>query len=163
MSAPATPDVDELCFTARALAQTHPMTEQALRYRHARHAAERERQPATEIADWASTALLVGYCLRRSEEQAALVEPRTVEIDGDELEAAAIGIADRITADDGSAPALLAPDVVVAALDRLIATELAKREEHVREQLDQAAWRELEEYVTWWVIHGYCVRAAETG
>lgn len=162
MSASAVPDVDELCFTARALAQTHPMTRSALRYRHDRHAEERERQPATEIADWASTALLVGYCLRRSEEQAAGVDSEVRELTPDVLGTAA-EIAGELTAADAGGRTLLEPDMVIAALDRLISTELAKREEHVREQLDDAAWTELEDYIAWWVIHGYCVRAVEIG
>ena len=56
---------------------------------------------------------------------------------------------------------LLPASATVAALDRIIATELDKRSEHVREQLDDASWAELEEYISWWVVHGYGVRATE--
>lgn len=200
--------VDDLCFTARALAQTHPMTEAAHRYRQRCHRTERSRQPAPEPADWASTALLVGYCLRRAEEQQANTEP--AETEGDQLESGsgetggAPAGADSVRAEDagvkpepvgaGSEPAggelvgagsddlsgaiaaaaeslrageaeqvtLLDPAVVVSALDRVIATELDKRQEHLREQLDDAEWSELEDYIAWWTVHGYALRAVES-
>lgn len=153
--------VDELCFTARALAQTHPMTVPALRYRQRRFEQERARQPVPEIADWASTGLLVGYCLRRAEEAAT---GRIVVVDGLALgeypRAAAIATS-LLTGDEPDCGTLLPAGCVLAALDRLIASELGKREEHVREQLDLDAWAELETYVAWWILHGYAVRTAE--
>lgn len=200
--------VDDLCFTARALAQTHPMTEAAHRYRQQCHRTERSRQPAPEPADWASTALLVGYCLRRAEEQQAGTEPAGTE--GDQLESGsgetggAPAGADSVRAEDagvGPEPAeteaelaggelvgtgsddlfgaiaaaaeslrtgeaeqvtLLDPAVVVSALDQVIATELDKRQEHLREQLDDAEWSELEDYIAWWTVHGYALRAVES-
>lgn len=161
-------DIADLCFTARALAQTHPMTEQALRYRQDRFVAERQRQPATEIADWASTALLVGYCLRRAEEQVAPGSVISVEwdhltsLEETELEAGAVAVADQLRVGDTDAASLLPGSVTVSALDRIIATELDKRNEHLREQLDDDAWAELEDYVAWWVVHGYGLRATET-
>lgn len=173
MTAAAGIDVSDLCFTARALAQTHPMTEASHRYRQECLDSERRRQPVTELADWATTALLVGYCLRRSEEQ---------RVDGGQPGAAVstsgqIGAAvstggeidlERVTAlseslrvGDAGSVSLLAADVTIAALDQIIATELDKRREHLREQLDDASWSELEDYIAWWVIHGYALRASE--
>lgn len=154
-------DIDELCFTARALAQTHPMTEGALRYSRQRFADERAHQPASEAADWAGTALLVGYCLRRAEERAVAARPTVWELDPATYSDRAAEVADALRAGDASSVCLLRDVVTVTALDRLIASELAKREEHVREQLDDDSWAELESYVAWWVIHGYGVRAAE--
>lgn len=210
MTAAPAVTVDDLCFTARALAQTHPMTEAAHRYRQRCHRAERSRQPAPEPADWASTALLVGYCLRRAEEQQAGTEPISGESEGDRLgrggTGAALAGADSVRAEDagvgpepvetwaepvesGVEPAgagaddlsgaiaaaaeslrtgeaervtLLDPAVVVSALDRVIATELDKRQEHLREQLDDAEWSELEDYIAWWTVHGYALRAVES-
>ena len=198
---------DDLCFTARALAQTHPMTEAAHRYRQRCHRTERSRQPAPEPADWASTALLVGYCLRRAEEQQAGTDP--AESEGDQLESgsgetgAAPAGADSVRAEraevrpdhaeteaelagpepggtgadnlssaiaaaaeslrtgEAERVTLLDPAVVVSALDRVIATELDKRQEHLREQLDDAEWSELEDYIAWWTVHGYALRAVE--
>ncbi|MGI9576580.1 MAG: hypothetical protein ACR2OH_00075 [Microthrixaceae bacterium] len=158
--------IADLCFTARALAQTHPMTEPALRYRQRRFEVERARQPVTEIADWASTALLVGYCLRRAEEQAAPgkfgPEPNPAMADPDRIEERASAAAEQLRSGDADTVTLLPAAVTVAALDRIIAGELDKRSEHVREQLDDDAWNELEDYVAWWVVHGYGVRAGES-
>ncbi|MYJ29901.1 MAG: hypothetical protein F4072_08025 [Acidimicrobiaceae bacterium] len=154
--------MSDLCFAARALAQTHPMTEASLRYRQQCFETERARQPVTELADWASTALLVGYCLRRSEEQ---------RVPGDRLPAAAAdgeidlenvaALSETLRVGDPGSVSLLPAEVTVAALDRIIATELDKRNEHVREQLDDASWSELEDYIAWWTIHGYALRASE--
>lgn len=203
MTAAPAVTVDDLCFTARALAQTHPMTEAAHRYRQRCHRTERSRQPAPEPADWASTALLVGYCLRRAEEQQATAKPTRAEAGAGETRGALAG-ADSVRAEDagvGPEPAgnwaepaevepagagagdlsgaiaaaaeslrtgeaervtLLDPAVVVSALDRVIATELDKRQEHLREQLDDAEWSELEDYIAWWTVHGYALRAMES-
>jgi hypothetical protein len=38
---------------------------------------------------------------------------------------------------------------------------VSNRLDHWREAVDDAAWRELEEYVTWWLVQGYAVRVAE--
>lgn len=162
MTAAAHIDVSDLCFTARALAQTHPMTEASLRYRQQCFESERARQPVTELADWASNALLVGYCLRRSEEQ-RVHEDRlpAVSAAGEvDLENVA-ALSESLRVGDAASVSLLAADVAVAALDRIIATELDKRREHLREQLDDASWSELEDYIAWWVIHGYALRAGE--
>lgn len=155
-------DIGDLCFTARALAQTHPMSSPALRYRQRRFEEERARQPVSELADWASTALLVGYCLRRAEEQVVPVSRSEQGLDTpDDYEMAAGAVAETLRAGDPATIALLPAETTVAALDRLIATELEKRHEHVREQLDDAAWTELEDYIAWWVVHGYAVRVTE--
>ena len=162
MTAGARIDVSDLCFAARALAQTHPMTEASLRYRQERFEQERERQPVTEPADWAGTALLVGYCLRRSEEQrvgedrlAAMAAASEIDLDR------VATLSEALRTGDAGSVSLLPAAVTVAALDRIIATELDKRQEHLREQLDDAQWSELEDYITWWVIHGYALRASE--
>ena len=183
MTAAAGIDVGDLCFTARALAQTHPMTEASHRYRQECLEGERRRQPVTELADWAATALLVGYCLRRSEEQRVDGgQPGAAVSTSGQIDAAVstggqIGAAvstggeidlERVTAlseslrvGDAGSVSLLAADVTIAALDQIIATELDKRREHLREQLDDASWSELEDYIAWWVIHGYALRASE--
>lgn len=154
--------VDELCFVARALAQTHPMTEAAHRYRQRCHETERSRQPVAEPADWASTALLVGYCLRRAEEQRAGAEPVETDSAGPgDLAAAVAAVAESLRTGEAGRVTLLDPDVTVSALDRVIATELDKRQEHLREQLDDQEWSELEDYIAWWTVHGYALRAVE--
>lgn len=155
-------DLDDVCFTARALAQSHPMTQAASRYRQSRFEGEREQQAASEAADWASTALLVGYCLRRAEERLAGTTPAVRELSDDDYVEQATAIAMAVVSGGPSSHRLLDAPITTGALDRLIATELDKRVEHVREQLDDEAWTELEEYIAWWVVHGYAVRTAET-
>ena len=150
------------------------MTEAAHHYRQRRFDDERQRQPVPELADWAGTALLVGYCLRRAEERqspttgdghrpARAGDATTGGPTGDDLAAAAAAVADQLRSGDAGAVTLLPAADMVAALDRLITTEIDKRRDHLREQLDDEAWAELEEYIAWWVIHGYGVRVAETG
>jgi len=147
MTAAAGIDVGDLCFAARALAQTHPMTEASLRYRQQCFESERARQPVTELADWAATALLVGYCLRRSEEQRvhdgafAAAASTGAEIDLEHVTA----LSESLRLGDPGSVSLLPADVTIAALDRIIGTELAKRNEHPREQLDDASGSEIED------------------
>ena len=182
--------MSDLCFAARALAQSHPMTEVSHRYKQECFADERRRQPASELADWAGTALMVGYCLRRAEEQqvtktqqipekqqiAARERASTVGVEREddgfdvgtgaaaagEVDADAVAdLSEALRSGDAGRVTLLQEGVTVAALDRIIATELDKRREHLREQLDDEAWSELEDYISWWVIHGYALRASE--
>ncbi len=148
----------ELCFTARALAQTHPMSAAAHHYRQQCTEHERQRQHIGEPADWAGTALLVGYCLRRAEEQRSDIELADV---GEPARHQITTITDVLRNGAADSVSLLPAAVTVAALDQLIATELDKRQEHLREQLDDDAWSELEDYIAWWVIHGYALRASE--
>ncbi len=163
-SAPSAVDVAELCFAARALAQSHPMTETARLHRQACFEQQRAQQPLPEFADWATTALDVGYCLRRVEEDltsTAVPSVAPAAEFGPGLAAEAARVADRLRRGDPGQVTLLAPDTTVAALDRLIATELDKRAENVRDQLDDSDWHDLEAYLAWWVVHGYAVRATE--
>ncbi len=153
--------ITELCFRARALAQSHPMTETARRYRQTCHVAQRAEQPLADFADWATTALDVGYCLRRTEEDTVDVTSTPIELADESLSAAAVAIATELRTGDSASVTLLPADQTIAALDRLIATELDKRADNVREQLSDADWADLEAYIAWWVVHGYCIRAAE--
>ena len=162
MTAATRSDVADLCFAARALAQTHPMTEAALRYRQQCFDAERARQPVAELADWASTALLVGYCLRRSEEQRVPQDRLPAVSAANEIDLERVAaLSEALRTGDADRVSLLSAAVAVAALDRIIATELDKRHEHLREQLDDGEWSELEDYIAWWAIHGYALRASE--
>jgi hypothetical protein len=155
-------DIDDLCFTARALAQTHPMTATALRYKQRCFEDERSRQHVTDLADWATTALLVGYCLRRAEERDSAVTIEVVTIAADGFVDPATTLAERLRDGDADSVTLFPADITITAIDRIIGTEIHKRDEHMREQLSEQEWTEFEQYITWWVIHGYCVRAVET-
>lgn len=49
----------------------------------------------------------------------------------------------------------------VAALDRLVASAVERRLDHLRDDVDGEAWIELGQYLTWWVVKGYALRVAE--
>jgi hypothetical protein len=51
---------------------------------------------------------------------------------------------------------------VISALDRLISTELEKRWETAKDYATTQDWELVEEYLSWSVLHGYCLRVAET-
>ena len=45
---------------------------------------------------------------------------------------------------------------------RNFARRVVNRLDHWRESIDDKAWTEMEEYITWWVVKGYALRVAET-
>lgn len=156
-------DVEQLGFTARALAQTHPMTEAATRHRQAKVDQERLRQPIPELADWAGTALLVGYCLRRAEAATTGVATNLDSPPPAELDGLIVTVVDQLRSGDAAGVTIIDAPTLVSALDGLIARELDKRHDNLRDQLDDDAWRELEEYIAHWAVHGYALRAVEEG
>lgn len=155
--------VGDLTFKARALAQAHPLTVTAAVYRDQMVAEERRTQPMTEFADWAGTALLVGYCIRRVEEADLDRMPDT-----DGLTEALVPLAhetvrlsDEVRNGRPAGTSLLEPSLVEALLDRVISTEIDKRVEHWKGQISGSDWAAFESYIAWWVVHGYSLRAAE--
>jgi len=52
-------------------------------------------------------------------------------------------------------------DGVVEALDLIVASEVRRRLNRWRDEVDDRAWAELGEYITWWVVKGYAMRVAE--
>ncbi|CAN5769184.1 hypothetical protein BH20ACT1_BH20ACT1_07150 [soil metagenome] len=154
---------EDLTYRARALAQTPPLTKLAGHYIERAVGEQRTSQPIPEIGIWAGGALIDGYCLRRVEEDdAGLIlgplECEALELDRLEEEASRIaaevrtGAGDYLLGDDGR---------TVAALDRLVHSQVDRRLEHWRDSVDDKAWAELEEYLTWWVVKGYALRIAE--
>ena len=153
-----------LVFEARALAQSHPLTPLAKRYIDRAVADQRLSQPITEIGIWAGYALTNGYCLRRVEENGAglvLAPAEEIEADLDRLDEEAGRIAADLRTDQGSRHIIGDEEEVIAALDHIIAGEVERRLDHWRDSVDEAAWAELEEYITWWAVKGYALRAAE--
>lgn len=157
----------ELAKRARALAQAHPLSPLAKRYHDRTVAVEGANQPMKELGVWAGVALLTGYCLRRVEEnQAGLVlEPAPVGTDRiddliDTLAGDATRIAGEVRAGTGG-HGLIEDELIVATLDHLIRTEVTNRLQNWSDQVDDEAWTELGQYLTWWVVHGYALRAAE--
>ncbi len=155
--------VADLTFKARALAQAHPLTVTATAYREQMIVEERRTQPMAEFADWAATAFLVGYCIRRIEEADCGMVPETssssdalVPLGHD-----AVRYSDEIRNGRPAGTGLLEQELVERLLDRVISTEIEKRVEHWKAQISKADWSTFEDYVAWWVIHGYSLRAAE--
>ena len=56
---------------------------------------------------------------------------------------------------------LVAHDVVLAALDDVVSREIDKRAEHVKEQVLSTQWSEFGDFIGWWTLHGYAIRAVE--
>lgn len=155
---------EDLTYRARALAQAHPLTGLAQRFINRAVGEQRTSQPIPEIGIWAGAALINGYCLRRVEENDAGLDP-ALELgpapDLDELDKEVVRIAAQVRT-EGAGDHLLGEDErTVAALDRLVHSEVGKRLEHWRDSVDDKAWAELEEYLTWWVVKGYALRVAE--
>lgn len=155
---------EELAYRARALAQAHPLTDAASAFRAERIAVERARQGMAQFAEWAATAFLTGYCVRRVEETVdgdqrgvAHGVVRVGALNGSEAEA----VAGALRA--GKPVTLLDDAIVVEALDRVITSEIAKRADQWEEQVDAGDWADFAAYVAWWVMFGYGARAAEAG
>lgn len=155
-------EIQGLCFTARALAQTHPLSEGAYRYRTQFIESEKKRQPNTDFVDWASNAVLLGYCLRRTEETAAHQACEITASDPELLAKRAAEVGAVLRGGDASTVTLLGSATVVPALDRLIATELDKRWDTAHAHATQEDWKLFEAYLAWAVVHGYCLRISET-
>ena len=145
-------DPATLAFRARALAQAHPLSPSAHRLVNRAVAEEARTQPRPEIAAWAGTAIVQGYCLRRVQEDGDSVFADVT--DDETLDRAATAHAAALRTSTGN-------DVTVTALDRLVGSQIEHRLEPWRDELDDAAWSELEQYLTWWVVKGYCLRMAE--
>ena len=155
----------DLAFRARALAQAHALTEAGLRYRAWRIEHDRPQHPIPELSTWAATAFLTGYCIRCVEESWPPVSPQRPgpeEHADDNFEMwhrRASDFANALPTDTRST--LLDHRVVVAAIDDVIAREIDKRTEHVKEQVPESEWSRFQDFVGWWVVHGYSIRAVE--
>jgi hypothetical protein len=159
---------EELTFRARALAQAHPLSAPAKRYVDKAVAVQRTSQPLPEIGIWAGAAIVNGYCLRRVEEEDAGTHADPADVPAsaidalDALDETATAIAADLRNGDPAPHLLGSEERLFAALDRIIASEVERRLDHWRDTIDDAAWAELEEYITWWVVKGYALRIAET-
>ncbi len=158
-----TADPAERAYKARALAQAHPLTSLARRFKDRAVAQEESDQPMAELARWAGEALLKGYCLRQVEEsvEGAEVEVADEETALDDLEARTTEIAADLRSGDPAPHLLGQADLTFVALDRIITSELSSRADNYREAVDAAGWQQFEEYIAWWAVRGYALRAAE--
>lgn len=159
-----TGQVGDLAYRARALAQAHPLSPMAKRFIDRAVDGERLSQPLPEIGTWAAGALLHGYCVRRVEEQdAGMAAGATYEeMDLDALDARAGAIAGDLRVGDPEPHMIGDPDATFLALDHIIGTEVERRLDRWRDSVDDLAWAELEEYITWWAVKGYALRVAES-
>lgn len=156
---------EDLAYRSRALAQSHPLTPLAKRFIDEAVATQRTSQPIPEIGIWAGAAAITGYCLRRVEEVEAgldLVFDADRQPELPALEEEATNIAANLRTEEGSKYLLGEEERTVEALDRIIGSEVSRRLDHWKDDIDDNAWGELEEYLTWWVVKGYALRVAET-
>lgn len=161
-----------LAFRARALAQAHPLSDLARRFVDGVVARQRLDQPLPEIGIWAGAALVGGYCLRRVEESADELgavrgawAPKSSRPGSDDLERLdedAARLAAMVRRGETASFAIGDPLIIEAALDRLVHSAVTTRLQHWEHDIDEAAWAELEEYLTWWTVKGYALRVAET-
>lgn len=158
------PDAEDLARQARTLAQAHPLSPLAGQFVNQSVAEQSRAQPSPEIGTWAGACLTNGYCLRRVEENQLgmiLQVQDDAAVDIDSLTADAARIAADLRTPGAAVPFLIAEDTVVAALDRIISSEVSKRLDNLRSAIDKEAAIEIEEFLTWWTVQGYALRAAE--
>lgn len=152
-----------MVFRVRALAQAHPFSSSASRYVNRVVARERTTQPQAEIGMWAGNSLMVGYCLRKLEEVAvsgAPADDHPFTFEEADKHASKTAAAIRTT---GAESLFLMPEGdVISTLDELIEGEIDRRLDHWKGTVAEETWKELEEYIAWWVIKGYALRVVET-
>ncbi len=155
---------DDLARQARTLAQAHPLSPLATQIVNKSVAEQTASQPSPEIGTWAGACLTNGYCLRRVEENVAglmLQVQHDAAVDVDVLAAEGSRIATALRMPENEVAFLIDEDEIVGALDRIIASEVSKRLDNLRSSIDKDACLEIEEFLTWWTVQGYALRAAE--
>lgn len=155
---------EALAFRARALAQAHPLTALAGQFVAWVVSVEQAVQTDADIAGWAGTELVTGYCLRRVEEDDAGMQHRPNPehaVTLEQLDAVTREVATALRIGDPDPHLLGDPDAVFSALNDIIAAEIDGRLHNFREEMDPAACEEFADYVTAWVVTGYAVRVAE--
>ncbi|MFP5318587.1 MAG: hypothetical protein ACLGI2_09860 [Acidimicrobiia bacterium] len=158
---------DQMAYRARALAQSEVFSSLARNLVMEEMATEREAQPGN-FAIWASAAYTKGYCVRKVEEDdvglAFEVTPEEGMPERSEVEATTEKIALALRSEDSDIdPYLISdPDRLFEVLDQIIGSEVRNRLDTVGSQnMSSRARSELEDYITYWVVRGYALRAAE--
>ena len=72
-----------------------------------------------------------------------------------------VRLSDEVRGGNVAGTRLLDPAIVEALLDRVISTEIDKRADQWKDQISATDWATFENYIAWWVVHGYSLRAAE--
>lgn len=157
-------EADDLARRARTLAQAHPLTPLASDFVNRSAGEQSSAQPMAEVGAWVAAALTTGYCVRRVEENEAglVLQPQDeMGVDVDRLGQEANRIAADVRTGGADSHFLVDEDLVIAALDRIIFSEVGRRLDNLRNSMDEAAMAEAEEFLTWWVVQGYALRVAE--
>ena len=163
----------DLAFRARALAQAHALSAAAAHYRTWRVDRDASDHPFPELSTWAATAFLTGYCVRCVEESFvdALPPSKPAESSSNTSlsklsslplaawETQAASFVNQLP--NRAESTLLEHRLVLAALDDVISREIDKRAEHVKEQVGSGQWSQFEDFIGWWTLHGYAIRAVE--
>ena len=158
-------NAEQMAFSARALAQSHPFTELAKRVYDSSIEEERKAQPG-DFAIWAGSAMTRGYCVRRVEEdEVGLVltgaDPEALP-ELDELNEGTASVIAALQSPDAPLDFLLVEqDRLLEVLDRVIGSDVLNRLDNAPTNLTSHGRSELEDYLTYWVIRGYALRAAE--
>jgi len=157
--------LDDIIFRTRALAQTHPFSHKAQAFHNRTIAREKTNQPFEEMGNWASNAITVGYCLRRVEEDDSGVATWSLGPEAGQdafvLDEKSSDLADAIRTGEGTKYLLYAEPLLIDALDRIIGGEIERRISDLADKVDTEAFEELESYIGWWTLKGYCLRVAE--
>jgi hypothetical protein len=149
---------DQMAYRARALAQSEVFSSLARNLVMEEMATEREAQPGN-FAIWASAAYTKGYCVRKVEEDdvglAFEVTPEEGMPERSEVEATTEKIALALRSEDSDIdPYLISdPDRLFEVLDQIDTVG--------SQNMSSRARSELEDYITYWVVRGYALRAAE--
>ena len=159
-------DADEMAYKSRALAQSEPFTQLAREVLDKDMADEREAQPGN-FAVWANAAFTKGYCVRRVEENDAGLSFETASAESmpprEKVLDETTEILTLIRSEDGDLGehAIADLDRLFEVLDRVIGSEVNARTDNAGPSLSSRARIELEDYLTFWVVKGYALRAAE--
>lgn len=159
-------EADQMAYRSRALAQTEPFTPLARQLLDQAMVAEREAQPGN-FSVWANAAFTKGYCVRRVEEDDVALE--LVANAGDDfpptervLEVTDVIVAALRSEDiDLTEHMISGEERLFDVLDQVIGSEVRNRTDNADTNLSPRARGELEDYLTYWVVKGYALRAAE--
>lgn len=157
---------DEIAYRSRALAQSEPFTLLARRYLDKAMETERTEQPGN-FSIWANAAFTKGYCVRRVEEDDSALEfvqsPDDAMPPAEDVAAKTDEIAGALRSDDDALHQYLIADEdrLLDALDQIIGSEVRVRLDNASSPMSARARAELEDYLTYWVVKGYALRAAE--
>jgi hypothetical protein len=159
-------DADGMAFRARALAQSEAFTSLARKVVDVAMEQERKAQPGN-FSVWANAAFTKGYCVRCVEEAdvglALVAAPADALPDMDRVLEVTDKIVVGLRSDDTDlAEHLIADEArLFDVLDQVIGSEVRNRTDNAGPTLSSRARFELEDYLTYWVVKGYALRAAE--